>query len=220
MPATPPPDEDGAQLWLRYKKVPLAGRLAEYQAALNHVVRAGSSATLQAAQSELVTGLGGLLGTTVPVADQPTGNGAVVLGTPASSTIVSRLAFGSRLAAVGNEGYLVEAATTGGQTAIVVAANTDVGVLRGSFALLRHLQMHRPVAGLALSGAPKIQRRLLTTGTTWTAPSSAATRAARSGAGAACRRRSPSATRTTRAPTRPSASTATVLNNVNATRRS
>jgi alpha-glucuronidase len=161
VPATPPPDEDGAQLWLRYKKVPLPGRLAEYQAALNHVVRAGSSATLQAAQSELVTGLGGLLGTTVSVADQPTGNGAVVLGTPASSTIVSGLAFGSRLAAVGNEGYIVEAATTGGRTAIVVAANTDVGVLRGSFALLRHLQMHRPVVGLALSGAPKIKRRLL-----------------------------------------------------------
>ena len=40
VPATPPPDEDGSQLWLRYKKVPLAGRLAEYQAALNHVVKA------------------------------------------------------------------------------------------------------------------------------------------------------------------------------------
>jgi alpha-glucuronidase len=161
MPATPPADEDGARLWLRYPKVPLAGRLAEYQAAANHVVTAGSSATLQAAQSELVTGLGGLLGMTVPTAAQPTGNGAVVLGTPASSTLVSGLALGARLTAVGNEGYLVEAATVSGRPAIVVAGNTDVGVLRGAFALLRHMQMHRPVAGLALSGAPKIKRRLL-----------------------------------------------------------
>jgi len=156
-----PPDEDGSQLWLRYKKVPLPGRLAEYQAALNHVVMAGSSATLQAAQSELVTGLGGLLGMTVPVAAQPTSNGAVVLGTPVSSTLVSGLALGARLTAVGSEGYLVETATVGGRAAIVVAANTDIGVLHGSFALLRHLQMHRPVQGLALSGAPKIKRRLL-----------------------------------------------------------
>ena len=124
MPNPPPPDEDGAQLWLRYKKVPLAGRLAEYQAALNHVVTAGSSATLQAAQSELVTGLSGLLGATVAVAAAPTGNGAVVLGTPTSSTLVSGLALGSRLTAVGNEGYLVEAATIGGRPAIVVAGNT------------------------------------------------------------------------------------------------
>jgi len=156
-----PPDEDGALLWLRYKKVPLPGRLAEYQAALNHVVKAGSSATLQAAQSELVTGLGGLLGVTVPVADQPTGNGAVVVGTPNSSTIIANLALFSRLPSVGPEGYLIETADVGGKAAIVVAGNTDAGALRGVFALLRHLQCHRPVAGLALSGSPRIRRRLL-----------------------------------------------------------
>ncbi|HEY5451749.1 MAG TPA: alpha-glucuronidase family glycosyl hydrolase, partial [Polyangia bacterium] len=96
-----PPDEDGSRLWLRYQQVSRADRLAEYRAALTHVVRAGSSATLQAAQSELVSGLGGLLGAAVPVADQPMGNGAVVLGTPASSAIVRGLALGSRLTAVG-----------------------------------------------------------------------------------------------------------------------
>jgi alpha-glucuronidase len=125
------------------------------------VVKAGSSATLQVAQAELVKGLTGLLGANVPVADQPTGDGAVVLGTPDSSPLVKGLALVNRLAAVGSEGYLVEAAEAGGRKAIVVAANSDVGVLRGSFALLRHLQTHRSVQGLALSGAPKIKRRLL-----------------------------------------------------------
>src|SRR6185503_12520572 len=159
-----PADEDGSRLWLRYEKVPVAGRLAEYRAALTHVVRAGSSAPLQAAQSELVSGLGGLLGAAVPVADQPTGNGAVVLGTPASSEIVRelalrRLALGRRLTAGGGEGYVVEVADVGGRSAVVVAANTDVGVLRGTFALLRHLQMHWrwPPAGAMLTGAPKIK---------------------------------------------------------------
>jgi len=36
-----------------------------------------------------------------------------------------------------------------------------VGVLRGSFALLRHLQTHRALADLPSSSAPKIKRRLL-----------------------------------------------------------
>jgi alpha-glucuronidase len=161
MPAQPPPDEDGSQLWLRYPKVNLPIRLAEYQSAVTHVVRAGSSATLQAAQAELVRGLGGLTGVSLPVADQPTRDGAVVLGTPASSTIISSLSLGSSLTAVGGEGYLVQAATVGGKAAIIVAGNSDVGVLRGSFALLRHLACHRPVAGLALSAAPKIKRRIL-----------------------------------------------------------
>ncbi len=161
VPPSPPVDEDGSQLWLRYPKVPLPGRLAEYQSALNHIVKVPSSATLQAAQAELVKGLSGLTATAVPTADAPTGNGAVVLGTPASSPIVSGLQLGSRLTAVGSEGYLVEAADVGGKAAIVVAGNTDLGVLHGAFALLRHLQTHRSIEGLMLSGAPKIQRRLL-----------------------------------------------------------
>ncbi len=157
---TPPPDEDGSQLWLRYPKVSLPSRLTEYQAALTHVVKAGSSDTLQIAQAELVKGLSGLLGKTVSVADAPTGDGAVVLGTPESSTLVKGLALAD-LAAVGAEGYVVQAAEVGGGKAVVVAGNTDLGVLRGSFALLRHLQSHRTIQGLALSAAPKIKRRIL-----------------------------------------------------------
>jgi alpha-glucuronidase len=155
-----PADEDGSQLWLRYVKVPIPGRLAEYQAALTHVIKAGSSDTLQAAQAELVKGISGLTGGTIPVADQPTGDGAVVLGTPASSTIVKSLSLAD-LAGVGAEGYVVQATTVGGKQAIVVAANTDVGVLRGSFALLRHLECHRPLQGLSVVSTPKIQRRIL-----------------------------------------------------------
>ena len=151
VPAQPPADEDGAELWLRYKKVALPSRLAEYQAALTHVVKAGSSDTLQAAQAELVKGLGGLLGATITVADAPTGDGAVVLGTPTSSTLVSGLSLGSRLTAVGSEGYLIEAANVAGKKAIVVAGNTTSASLHGAFALLRHLQTHRSLAGLSLS---------------------------------------------------------------------
>jgi len=108
-----------------------------------------------------VKGLGGLLGVTMPVTDQPTGNGAVIVGTPTSSTLINSLALGSSLTAVGNEGYLVKATTVGGNTAIVIAANTDVGAMRGSFALLRQMQTHRTLQGLALSESPKIQRRIL-----------------------------------------------------------
>ena len=55
-PCTPPTDEDGSQLWLRYPKVSLPGRLARVPGGLTQIVKAGSSATLQAAQSELVKG--------------------------------------------------------------------------------------------------------------------------------------------------------------------
>ena len=48
-----------------------------------------------------------------------------------------------------------------GHRAIVVAANGDVGALYGTFALLRQMQMHRPLAALALRDAPKIALRVL-----------------------------------------------------------
>lgn len=160
-PAQPPPDEDGSALWLRYPQVPIPGRLAEYRAALTHIVKATSSKSLEAAQAELVKGLGGLTGTALPVTDAPTGDGAVVLGTPKSSTLVAGLAITDQLAKAGMEGYVVQTTTIDGKSAIAVAANTDVGVLHGAFALLRHLQEHRAIKGLALISAPKIQRRVL-----------------------------------------------------------
>jgi alpha-glucuronidase len=160
-PTAAPANEDGGELWLRYRKVPLPGRLAEYQAALAYVVKAGASDTLQAAQSELVKGLSGLTGKTLSVADTQTSDGAVVLGTPDSSPLVKSSSLAARLSSLGKDGYIVEATEVDGKKTIVVAANSDLGVLYGSFALLRHLQCHRAVQGLALTASPKIMNRLL-----------------------------------------------------------
>ncbi|HEY5959096.1 MAG TPA: alpha-glucuronidase family glycosyl hydrolase, partial [Polyangiaceae bacterium] len=160
-PSSTPPNEDGGELWLRYRKVPLPGRLAEYQAALGYVVKAGASDTLQAAQGELVKGLSGLIGKTIAVADSASDDGAVVLGTPESSALVKASTLAARLSSVGDDGYIVEATDIGGKKAIVVAGKSDLGVLYGSFALLRHLQCHRAVQGLSVAASPKIMHRLL-----------------------------------------------------------
>ena len=155
------PTETGAKLWLRYPKVPIPGRLAEYQAALTHVVSSGGGASTDVAEAELVDGLSGLTGATVAVNAAVQGAGAVVIGTPTTSTIIAGLPLATRLAALGAEGYLVETADVAGKSVIAVAANSEVGVLYGSFALLRHLQSHSTLAGIALSGSPRIKRRVL-----------------------------------------------------------
>lgn len=162
-PAAPPPDEDGSDLWLRYPKVSIPNRLAQYQAGLAHVVAMkGNSATLAIAEDELVAGIGGLTGNTVAAADDVQGDGAIVVGTPTTSTVIASLELVSRLGEVGDEGYIVEATQTAdGQKVIAVAANTEIGALYGTYALLRHLQMHKTLTGLALKDAPKVQHRLL-----------------------------------------------------------
>jgi alpha-glucuronidase len=158
---SPVPGEDGSQLWLRYPQVDAPDRLAEYQAGITQIVAAGGSPTLQAAQAELERGLAGLLGAPVPVVDAPSAAGAVVLGTPASSPVIGAMPLGDVLAPAGSEGYVVQAMAFDGGPGILIAGNSDVGVLRGVFVFLRQLQMQRPLQGLLMNGAPKIQRRIL-----------------------------------------------------------
>ena len=116
-----------------------------------------TSATTEAAKTELIQGLSGLSGNTVKASAAVEGAGAVVLGT-ASSEPIKSLPLAARLTALGPEGYLVETAEVQGQTVIAVAGNTEIGVLYGSFALLRHLASHGSLAKLSLSGSPRIRR--------------------------------------------------------------
>lgn len=163
-PATPthaPSNEDGHELWLRYPRVQDPSRLAEYRQAVSHVVMAGGSPILQAARRELERGLPGLLGAPVPFGERPRGDGALVLGTPESSALVAGLPDAGELAALGPEGYLLRSLRLGGDAALVIAANTERGLLYGTFRLLRELQTERPLTGLDIVSRPRIEHRIL-----------------------------------------------------------
>src|SRR2546425_10551500 len=154
-------NEDGYDLWLRYRPVADAARLAEYRATITQLVVASDGATLRAARDELVRGLRGLLGRDVPVARSVSQDGALVVGTPAGSRVVADLPLADALREAGPEGFVIRALAIGGRRAIVIAANRDVGVLYGAFQLLRLLQTERPLAGLDLGSAPRLGLRLL-----------------------------------------------------------
>ena len=157
----PPPAEDGYDLWLRYRLVADAQRLGEYRAALSHLVVEGDSPTLRAARDELTVGLGGLLGTEVRRADRIRGDGAIIAGTPRTSRLVAALPLANDLRRAGAEGFVLRTVRVSGRQATVIAANREVGVLYGTFALLRLLQTDRPLRDLAVVSAPKIGLRLL-----------------------------------------------------------
>ena len=147
--------EDGYDLWLRYKPVDAVHRVA-YRATNEVLVIGASSPTLDAARDELVRGLTGLLGRPQRVGALT--NYALVIGTPVSSPLVAALRL--NLSGVGNEGYVILGTAVQGHTAIVIAANTDVGVLHGAFAYLRLLQTQQALDPDIVS-APKIKLRLL-----------------------------------------------------------
>jgi len=153
--------EDGYDLWLRYRLIADAARLAQYRSAITQLVIASDTPTLHAARAELVTGLRGLLGRDIPIAHDVTRDGALVLGTPDSAPLVAALPLAAALRDAGSEGFVIRAVPIQGRRAIVIAANRDIGVLYGVFHLLRMLQTNEPLAGLAVVSAPRYGLRLL-----------------------------------------------------------
>ncbi|MES2176905.1 MAG: alpha-glucuronidase family glycosyl hydrolase [Gemmatimonadota bacterium] len=152
--------EDGSELWLRYRLTSNPARLAEYRRALSGVSAATGSPTLSAASEELARGLRAILGRSVPRVDSVR-DGTLIVGTPATSAQVAALGLARALTAAGPEGYLIRTVSMAGRHTIVIAANSDIGVLYGTFAFLRELQAEHGIGSLNVLSAPKIQLRML-----------------------------------------------------------
>ena len=152
--------EDGYELWLRYRRVAHSARLAEYRSAITHLVVDGNSPTINATRAELQRGLNGLLGAEIPIAAHVQRAGALIVGT-ANSPVIARLGLDAELRRAGDEGYLIRRVSSGGQPAIVIAANREVGLLYGAFALLRQLQTQAALRDLRIASTPRVQLRML-----------------------------------------------------------
>jgi len=186
--ATPHGDDySGSDLWLRYVPVSDTELLGQYRRAARTIVVENADrnpvhrhtenlrmapasseklveTTLQAARDELDRGLDGMLDTDVPVKQSP-GNsvpdGAVVVGTPDSSRLVRQYVGDEDLSSLGDEGYLLRSESRAGKNFTVIAGNTEFAALYGTFAFLRRIQTQKPVTGLNVSSAPKVENRHL-----------------------------------------------------------
>jgi alpha-glucuronidase len=148
--------EDGYELWLRYQ--PIEAPWAErYRASLRELVAPPNDS--DAARSELMRAITGLLGTTPPLATRVTRDGALLFGTPHSSAAIAALNLD--LQDLGDEGYVLRSVTEGGHRATVIAANTDAGVIYGTFHFLRLLQTRQPIEHLSLRSSPRLPHRIL-----------------------------------------------------------
>lgn len=152
--------EDGYELWLRYPQVADAKLLKNYRNQLTQIQVAGDSDTISATRRELQRGLGGLLGKPVALGAGKPGKHALVVGTPASSAIIASLGLAEDLAKLGREGYLLRQLNYQKRPITVIAANTDIGLLYGSFHLLRLIQTQQPLAGVNIASAPRLEQRV------------------------------------------------------------
>ncbi len=83
----------------------------------------------------------------------------MVFGTPPSSALIAGLPLS--LERAGREGYVIRSLSINQQPAIVIAANSDVGVLYGAFHFLRLIQTRQPLTALDIVSQPRTQIRVL-----------------------------------------------------------
>ncbi|MCP8900031.1 alpha-glucuronidase family glycosyl hydrolase [Gilvimarinus xylanilyticus] len=152
--------EDGYRMWLRYQPTADTQLRSQYQQQFTNIVQPGDSPTLQLAARELATGLRGITGQEIATPDTPT-TGSVVFGTPESSAVIKSLELNDQLNALGDEGFVIARREYRGKPITAIAANSDVGVLYGSFHLLRLLQTQTPVDQLATQSAPAVEHRVV-----------------------------------------------------------
>lgn len=153
--------ETGYDLWLRYQPVEDGGLKEDYRKHLSRLVVQQSTPAGRLVRAELERGLRGLLGIAVQEDDDVRADGAVLVGTPASSHRVAALGWAADLAKQGKEGYLIRSVRIGPHAAIVIASEGDAGALYGAFHLLRLVQTRQTVTNLDIAERPRLQFRLL-----------------------------------------------------------
>ena len=132
--------ETGRDLWLRYAPIEDVQLRGEYRSRASAIVVPRQSPTGRIIAAELQRGLRGLLGVDVPVSGRMTGDGAILVGTPASSPEIAALGWATALRRAGDAGYVIRTVQAGGHAATVIASGGDIGALYGAFHFLRLIQ--------------------------------------------------------------------------------
>ncbi len=154
-----PPDEDGSKLWLRY--APLRGAANKYRRAVTQIRVEGASTTCEILRDELRAATATMLGAVVPTNEDGLQPGTVLVGTPANSELIRNLNWATDLRSVGDEGFITRTSRIASMPVNVIAANTELGALYGTFHFLRLMQTGQQIEGLNIKERPSLQLRLM-----------------------------------------------------------
>ena len=152
--------ENGYDLWLRYKQVDNKSLLATYKQNLNEFIIPGNSPTLSIIKDELTLACNGLLGSKTSFTSSLKRDGTVIIAI-GTSPLISSAGIAVKLKESGTEGFLITSKILNGKKCIVISANTETGLLYGTFHLLRLIQTQQPINNLQIFSSPRIKLRLL-----------------------------------------------------------
>src|SRR5947208_1208761 len=152
-------DENGYDLWLRYKAVENKTLLQSYRTNITAIMVSASSPTMTIAKKEMTTAFSGLLQKNIKESNALNLDGTVIAGTPANTPLINNAGLSALLQQAGEEGFVIVTQIVNGKKCILISANTDIGVLYGTFHFLRLLQTEQSIQQLRIVSSPKIKLR-------------------------------------------------------------
>lgn len=151
--------ENGYNLWLRYSPVNNATLKAQYRSYLNQIYFPTGSDRLKAAFDELSLGLNGLIGINPQLLSKPLGG--TIIGTSDKIGTLKKFVRDSVLKKIGSEGFIIKAINQAGGKMLLLTANSDLGILYGTFHLLKLLQTGGSISSVNVVEYPRTMVRLL-----------------------------------------------------------
>lgn len=150
--------DDGYKLWLNYK--PLPGSLQEtFAKQITGFEIFGKSPTMKIVNAELRKGFEAMLGKQVLEISGIQRNNVVLAGKIGS--IIELNSLENELKNAGDEGYVIRSVKIKDKAVIVITANSDIGVLYGTYRFLQMMQTGENLSKLDVLSSPKIKIRIL-----------------------------------------------------------
>lgn len=157
----PLPNENGYEAWLRYRPVEIADR--NLATALRSVHIAGRGPRIAAIRDELSVGLAALLGAP-PAIDSNVAESAAGIFVGTLNELGRSLPddVAAEVDDLGTEGYAIVATRSDQDVLTVfVTSRSDVGLVYGTFRLLRELQLRSRIADLHIVESPGLPLRMI-----------------------------------------------------------
>lgn len=144
------------KLWLQYTPIQNPQIVAQYQKNTQGIIRLGNSESVQAAQTELETGLKSMLGNAIDLSEKKENN--IIIGSFSSLNKTIQKELQSDFDKVKKDGYIIKTISSNN---IVITGKTDVAVLYGVFNFLRLIQTNKSIENLSVIDSPKTDIRIL-----------------------------------------------------------
>lgn len=151
--------DDGYRMWLKYDQITSTAHKTYYQELLRSIYLPGESETINAIRYELDLAIAGLLGKEYTRL-QSDHTASLIISKPVNSALVRSMVTENDLSDIGPEGYIIKSIHHENRPSLIITANSDVGLLYGTFALIRKIQTHKDLQNINDSSAPKVMLRM------------------------------------------------------------